>query len=108
MIFQYLLNVLDRYADAFDNGGGLTSEGKRIYRDFFTGQNALFSDSSDTEKSKFRGELTFKHPSEAGKSLFCPWHGKERHSALRLHFSWPVRFKEPVYVVYIGKKITRR
>ena len=103
-----LLSALDQYAGAFDEGGELTSEGKRIYQNFFTGKNALFSDSSDTEKNDFHSELTFRHPGDPGKSLFCPWHGKERHNTLRLHFFWPVRFGEPVYVVYIGKKITRR
>ena len=27
---------------------------------------------------------------------------------LRMHFFWPVRYGEPVYVMYIGQKITRR
>ena len=27
---------------------------------------------------------------------------------LRLHFSWPVRAGEPVYVVYAGPKLTKR
>ena len=103
-----LLGTLDQYANAFSEGGELTSEGKRIHQNFFTGKNALFSDSSDTEKSKFRNELTFKHPGDPGKSLFCPWHGKERRKVLRLHFSWPIRFREPVYVVYVGPKITRK
>ena len=103
-----LFNILDRYAGAFDVTGKLTSEGHQIYRDFFTGKNALFSDSSDTEKSNFRNKLTFKHPSDPEKSLFCTWHGKERHSVLRLHFSWPIRASEPVYVVYVGPKITKQ
>jgi len=103
-----LLSALDKYANAFDAGGKLTPEGKRLYQNFFTGKNALFSDSSDTEKSKFRNKLTFKHPGDPGKSLFCPWHGKERRKALRLHFSWPIRFREPVYVVYVGPKLTKQ
>lgn len=103
-----LLSTLSQYAGAFDEGGELTSEGKRIYQNFFTGKNALFSDSSDTEKSNFRNELTFKHPSDPEKSLFCTWHGKERYSVLRLHFSWPIRASEPVYVVYVGPKITKQ
>lgn len=105
-----LLDILDRFARAFDTDGARTPEGHRIYRDHFTGidDQGLFSDSSDTEKRDFRRELTFPHPDDPEKSLFCTWHGKVRHPALRLHFSWPIRRGEPVYVVYIGPKITKR
>ena len=103
-----LLSILDRFANAFDADGSRTPEGSRIYRDYFTGDNALFSDSSDSEKRSFRTALTFPHPDTPGESLFCTWHGKVRHMALRLHFSWPIRAGEPVYVVYAGQKLTRR
>ncbi len=103
-----LFKTLNRYASAFDAAGKRTPEGQQTYQNFFTGgENALFSDSTDREKRDFRNELTFKHPDDPEKSLFCPWHGKERHKVLRLHFSWPIRFREPVYVVYVGPKITR-
>ena len=105
-----LLDILDRFAHAFDDVGARTPEGHRIYQDHFTGvdDQGAFSDSSDTEKRNFRRELTFPHPDDAGKSLFCTWHGKVRHPVLRLHFSWPVRHGEPVYVVYAGPKLTKR
>lgn len=103
-----LFDILDQLASGFDAAGNRTPEGHRIYKDFFTGKNALFSDSTDSEKSDFRNDLTFKHPSDTKKSLFCPWHGKERHGVLRLHFSWPIRFGKPVYIVYIGPKITKQ
>lgn len=45
-----LLRILDRFAEAFDNDGRRSREGHRIYRDHFTGANAVFSDSSSTEK----------------------------------------------------------
>lgn len=104
-----LLGILDRIVRAFAPDGTRTSEGHRIYRDYFTGDNAPFSDSSDTEKRHFRDELTFPHPSDSQESLFCPWHGKVNYPSfpLRIHFS-PIRSGEPVYVVYIGPKITRR
>ena len=95
-------------ARAFDATGARTTEGQRIYQDYFTGDNALFSDSSDDEKHRFREALTFPHPNERGNSLFCTWHGKVRHLTLRLHFSWPIESGEPVYVVYAGPKLTRR
>lgn len=104
-----LLGILDQLACEFDENGGRTPKGHQIYQKHFTGsKNALFSDSSDDEKSSFRNQLTFPHPNAPGKSLFCPWHGKERHMKLRLHFSWPIKFGKPVYVVYVGPKITRR
>ena len=103
-----LLDILNRLARAFDEGGVRTPEGRQIYRDYFTGENALFSDSSDTEKRTFRTELTFPHPDNPGESMFCTWHGKVRHLTLRLHFSWPIRANEPVYVVYVGPKLTKR
>ena len=103
-----LLDILERLSGAFDESGARTEEGHRLYRDHFTGDRALFSDSSDFEKREFRRELTFAHPEERANSLFCPWHGKVPHQTLRLHFSWPVRAGRPVHVVYAGPKITKR
>lgn len=103
-----LLDLLNRLAGAFNAAGGRTADGQRIYQDYFTGDNALFSDSSDSEKHSFREEMTFPHPDSPGKPLFCPWHGKESHKTLRLHFSWPIQAGKPVYVVYAGPKITKR
>lgn len=74
----------------------------------FTGDKAWFSDSSSTEKSDFRKELTFRHPMNAGEYLFCTWHGKVKTPQLRIHFSWPIRASDPLYVVYIGPKITKQ
>ena len=103
-----LLDILDRFARAFDADGARTAEGNQIYRDYFTGDRSLFSDSSEREKRKFSEELTFPHPDNPEESLLCTWHGKERHLTLRLHFSWPVRSGEPVYIVYVGPKLTKR
>ena len=103
-----LLQLLHRLASAFDQDGHRTAEGHRIYARHFTGDRAPFSDSSDSDKAQFGNELTFPHPDAPGETLTCPWHGKERHLLLRLHFSWPVRAGEPVYVVYVGRKLTTR
>ena len=102
-----LLDVLDRFASAFDGGGARNAEGHRIYADYFTGERALFSDSSDSEKQRFKSELTFAHPDDPSSTLSCTWHGKVSHLTLRLHFSWPVEAGEPVYIVYAGPKITK-
>ena len=49
--FLILIDILDRFARAFDAAGVRTTEGHRIYQDHFTGENALFSDSSDSENT---------------------------------------------------------
>lgn len=106
--FLALLEVLDRLAQAFDATGKRTPEGHRIYQDYFTGDRAWFSDSSDSEKSKYEKDLTFPHPTDAGSSLFCTMHGKVRHLTLRLHYWWSQQAGDPVFVVYAGPKITKR
>ena len=104
----FLLDVLDRLARSFDTHGVRTKEGHSIYNDYFTGANALFSDSSATEKQNFRDRLTFRHPRESGEFLFCPWHGKIQQMTLRVHFTWPINYGRPVYVVYAGPKLTKQ
>lgn len=107
---QSRLGILDQLAGAFDKSGTRTREGHEIHRKHFEGDRAWFSDSSDKEKSNFAKELTFPHPGRPEETLFCPWHGKVNYTGfpLRLHHSWPVKAGEPVYVVYVGPKITRR
>ena len=104
----FLLSALDSFAGEFDASGARTPEGNRIYREYFSGEESAFSDSSDSEKRRSRARLTFPHPDRPGESLFCTWHGKVSRMTLRLHFSWPVRADEPIYVVYAGPKLTRR
>lgn len=103
-----LLGVLERLARGFDEDGGRTPEAQEIYNDYFTGDHAWFSDSSDTDKNKFRNRLTFVDPRQPDQKLIFGWHGKEKHSLIRLHFSWPIRHKESVAVVYIGRKLTTK
>ena len=102
------LIVLHEIRRCFDERGERTPEGHRLYRKHFTGDKAWFSDSSDKEKNHFRTEMTFRRPLVRGESLFCPWHGKVKSPQLRIHFSWPMRAVEPLYLVYVGPKITKR
>lgn len=104
---MFLLEVLNRLAEEVGTTGGWTSAGDRIYGAHFVGHTAVFSDSSTKEKIAFEDDLHFPHPDRSGERIFCPWHGKERHLQLRLHFSWPIQRSEPVYVVYLGPKITK-
>lgn len=99
-----LLETLDRFKAV---KGRNSTEGNKLYQDHFTGARAWFSDSSDTEKVEFRNKLTFRNPANTQKPLFCAWHGKVNYRIpIRIHFSWPVQASEPLYVTYIGPKLT--
>ena len=102
------LAVLNDLRNCFDERGNRTPRGDWLDREYFTGRKAWFSDSSPSEKVKFKTDLTFPHPTNAGESLFCTWHGKVKTPQLRIHFSWPIRVNEPLYVVHVGPKITKR
>ena len=110
----FIFDTLNRFKSCFDTDGLRTVEGHEIYRNFFTGKKgkggrgALFSDSSEDEKYKCKKDMTFPHPDESDKPLFCSWHGKVQTPQLRVHFSWPICADESLYVVYIGPKITKR
>ena len=99
------LIVLQEVWNCVDDRGGRTPEGHKLYQKHFVGDKAWFSDSSKSEKRAFEDELTF---AVDGKGLCCSWHGKVKWPQLRIHFSWPVRAAEPLYVVYVGPKITKR
>ena len=103
-----LLDILNRLMGSYDDSGLRTSEGNSIYQDYFVGERARFSDSADTEKNEFRNQMTFRHPEQPGRYLFCTWHGKINHPPYRVHFAWPEQPGAPLYVVYVGLKITRR
>lgn len=102
------LQELERLKCCFDESGARTPEGHQLYQKHFTGDKAWFSDSSTGDKNDFKNELTFKHPDKEGETLFCTWHGKVKTPQLRIHFSWPVSRSCPLYVVYVGPKITKR
>ena len=102
------LVILQEFKNCFDENGKRTPQGQEIYQKHFTGgKNAWFSDSSDTEKTKFKEKLTFSHLLNVANP-FCPWHGKVKTSQLRIHFSWPIQAGKPLYIAYVGPKITKR
>lgn len=106
-----LLETLDKFKSCFDTQGQRTAEGQHIYQDHFAGEEAWFTDSSDSEKNEFKAKLTFNHPANDTEKLFCTWHGKintPRKNKMRIHFSWPVSAEKPLYVVYIGQKLTKK
>ena len=86
-----LLNILNQLALEVDLNGKRTAKGERIHDQYFKHKNALFSDSSDSEKNDFKSNLTFHHPDNPHEQLFCPYHGKvsalKKELTIRLHFS---------------------
>jgi len=102
------LSVLDRLCGCIDEKGNRTPEGNYLYNQHFTGDKAWFSDSSSSELAEFANALTFPHPTMPGEYLTCSWHGKIKTPQYRIHFSWPIVPGKPVFVVYVGPKITRR
>lgn len=102
------LEVLHNFSQCFDESGSRTPQGHALHQKFFTGDKAWFSDESSTNKAEFENELTFSNPDTPAENLFCPWHGKVKSPQYRIHFSWPVTAGTPLYVVYIGPKITKR
>ena len=101
----FLLNVLDELKDCFDDSGHRTKKGDEIINSYFTGDRARFSDESLTNKVGFKKDLTFKK--EDGTAVFCSFHGKISHKYYRLHMSWPITKNDPLYVAYLGPKITK-
>ena len=103
-----ILGVLHELKHSFDAQGRLTNEGQELYDKHFTGE-ALISDSSDTDKARYRKELTFRNPLNPNEYLFCPMHGKVNTNVpIRVHYHWPIRADAPVYVVYVGTKIATK
>lgn len=102
------LRVLESLKQSFAPDGTLTPAGQALRQKHFVGEKAWFTDSSDSEKTEFAGELTFPHPEISGQMLFCPWHGKVKTPQMRIHYSDPIAASVPLYVVYVGPKITKR
>ena len=85
------------------------SPSARCVTSYFRRDKALFSDSSDSEKNDagFRNAMTFKDPD--GQELICFWHGKVRRPIqFRIHFSYPIQSHTPLYIAYIGPKLTKK
>lgn len=102
-----LLDVLSRFKEEHRPDVGRTKIGNELYREFFTGDGAWFTDSTEREKKDFKNKMTFSHPDQAGETIFAPFHGKVQTPQMRIHFSWPVTSDSPLYVLYVGDKITK-
>jgi hypothetical protein len=100
-----LLRILNELKQCFNETGNRNPRGHEIYQEYFTGENAKFSDESDPNKVMFQKDLTFYDPS--GNLIFCPYHGKISHRYYRLHFNWPITRNGTLYIAYLGPKITK-
>ena len=101
----YLLTILNKIAECYDKNGNRTKKGTELIDNFFHGENALFSNESDTNLNRFENQLTFRLPT--GDDEICGFHGKIKNRQFRVHFNGPLAYGKPVYIVYIGYKITR-
>lgn len=104
------LSILNDLCINVDDNGALNAKGNELHDKYFVGDNALFTDSSETEKRDYKNSLTFKNPDNPGEDIFCTMHGKisTRHIPIRLHFDWNNKKKKLLYVTYIGQKITKK
>lgn len=103
---MHLLDILNTLKTCFDEKGNRTKAGEEIMDNYFRRKNAIFTDESDPNQNEFREKLTFTLSN--GKRVFCPFHGKIRHRTFRLHFSWPIKHDEPLYIASLGPKITKQ
>ena len=105
-----ILGILYDLKHSFDAQGRLTNEGQELHDKHFVGDHALITDSSDTDKARYRKELTFRNPLNPNEDIFCTWHGKVKTTnvPIRVHYHWPIRADAPVYVVYVGSKIATK
>lgn len=101
-----LLDILNRLKTCYTATGERTAEGELLIDNYFRRTNC-FSDSSDTEKNTavYRAAMTFRLSD--GTALECFWHAKINYRYFRIHFS-PIEAHQPLYIAYIGPKLTKK
>lgn len=101
-----LLAVLDEYVGNRNENGDEGPRSREIIEQFFTGENARFSAESETNRQKFKREMTFARAD--GTEVFADHHGKIRRRYFRLHFEWPLEgSRKKLGVFYLGPKLTK-
>ena len=105
-----LLDVLNQLKGGFDEQGRRTAASEILLDNYFRRERAAFTDASETEKNDptFRRVMTFAHPDGDGDDLECFWHGKISTRYYRIHFSYPIERDTPLYIAYIGPKLTKK
>lgn len=103
-----LLSFLNEYMEGRSEGGIEGARARHVIDNFFTGERALFTGESSSNKREFNDALTFPDPDDDTREIFAPWHGKISHLFFRLHFEWPVPAGQPTLkILYLGPKITK-
>lgn len=103
-----LLGILNDYAKNRSPNGEENETARSICREFFTGDRALFSDESETNKRKFESDLTFSDPENSSLKILGSWHGKISRRYFRLHFQWPMPTRsKKLKIFYLGPKVTK-
>lgn len=103
-----LFGYLDAYMGAREPNGAEGAAAREIIDNFFSGDRALFSGESATNKRVFEKDLTFRDPDDPGREVFAHWHGKINQRAFRMHFEWPIRGDAArLRIFYLGPKITK-
>lgn len=105
--FYVLLGYLDAYMQGRRDDGSEGPDAQEVLRTHFSGERALFSPESATNKKDYKKEMTFPDP-DGGAEIFAHWHGKISHRFYRLHFDWPVPAEaQRLKVLYVGPKLTK-
>lgn len=103
-LFKHLDDYMKGRIDNRSDG----PKARAVIKEFFRGDQALFSGESKTNKRDFKKELTFKDPGDPSRLIFAHWHGKIMHRHFRLHFEWPVPTgATQLMILYLGPKITK-
>jgi hypothetical protein len=98
---QMLLLILDEISKSHEPTGKLNQHGLELQIKHFTTSRGRFSDETPNELFNFR------HP-KTNEKIQCSWHGKVRLDVnYRIHFQWPKPKGFPLWVAYIGPKLTR-
>ena len=102
-----LLRILNEFMECRNADGSYSVRNNQLIDDYFSGGKAWFSDESETNRHKFKWDLSFPDPDRPGQKVFCPWHGKIKFRQYRIHFEWPSNSCSKLRVLYIGPKITK-
>jgi hypothetical protein len=104
-----LFKCLDDYMAGRIDGGAEGPAALAIVDTFFTGDRALFSGESQSNRTTFKSEMTFPDPDDSARDIFAHWHGKISHRFFRLHFEWPVPpDAQRLKILYLGPKLTKQ
>jgi hypothetical protein len=103
-----LMTYLDEYMLGRNPDGSETGASRQVIETHFTGDRALFTGESESNRREFERALTFPDPEKEGAKIFAHWHGKISHRFFRMHFEWPVPpTNRQLKILYLGPKITK-